>query len=250
MKPSHDLGAEFLFDFASPNSYMCHKLIPAIEERTGVRLAYRPVFLGGLFKLANNRPPFEAFAQVPSKIAYERLEMQAIRFLRALAGSTKPLVAAVNGRAVGVGTTMLLHCDFVVLVEDALLSTPFVNLPRARGGFEPAPSGAHWPRPRIRDVRLGQASCRGAALAWGIANRVVPVADLHRGAYQVSEALAKQAAGSLKMTKMLMRQAQAVAAQMDLESAQFAERLRSPEAREAFTAFAQKRPADFSKLAA
>ena len=73
---SDDLGAEFLFDFASPNSYMCHKLIPAIEDRTGVRLAYQPSFLGGLFKLANNRPPFEAFAQVPSKMAYERLEMQ------------------------------------------------------------------------------------------------------------------------------------------------------------------------------
>ncbi len=75
-KTSHDLNAEFLFDFASPNSYMCHKMIPAIEARTGARIVYRPTFLGGLFKLSNNRPPFVAFADVPNKIAYERLEMQ------------------------------------------------------------------------------------------------------------------------------------------------------------------------------
>lgn len=76
MKTSHDLNVEFLFDFVSPNSYMCHKAIAGIETRTGARIAYRPIFLGGLFKLSNNRPPFVAFADVPNKMAYERLEMQ------------------------------------------------------------------------------------------------------------------------------------------------------------------------------
>jgi 2-hydroxychromene-2-carboxylate isomerase len=66
---------EFLFDFGSPNAYLSHKVIPVIEARTGVRFDYVPVLLGGLFKLANNRSPMEAFAGIPNKMAYERLEM-------------------------------------------------------------------------------------------------------------------------------------------------------------------------------
>ena len=66
---------EFQFDFGSPNAYFCHKVIPAIEARCGVRFAYVPVLLGGLFKLANNRSPMEAFAGIPNKQAYDRLEV-------------------------------------------------------------------------------------------------------------------------------------------------------------------------------
>jgi len=76
MNPTTPLCPQFLFDFASPNAYMCHRLIPAIESRTNKRFAYQPIFLGGLFKLSNNRPPFETFADVPNKIAFEKLEMQ------------------------------------------------------------------------------------------------------------------------------------------------------------------------------
>ncbi|KQP39700.1 2-hydroxychromene-2-carboxylate isomerase [Pseudorhodoferax sp. Leaf274] len=68
--------AQFLFDFGSPNAYLSHKIIPQIEARTGVRFAYQPVLLGGLFKLANNRSPVEAYAEIPLKLAYERMEMQ------------------------------------------------------------------------------------------------------------------------------------------------------------------------------
>jgi len=67
---------EFLFDFGSPNAYLCHKLIPAIEARSGAKFEYVPILLGGLFKLANNRSPAEAFAAIPNKRAYENLEMQ------------------------------------------------------------------------------------------------------------------------------------------------------------------------------
>lgn len=69
-------NAEFLFDFGSPNAYLAHRVIPAIEARTGVRFVYRPILLGGLFKLANNRSPVVAFAEIPNKLAYERLEME------------------------------------------------------------------------------------------------------------------------------------------------------------------------------
>jgi 2-hydroxychromene-2-carboxylate isomerase len=67
---------EFLFDFGSPNAYLCHQLIPAIEARTGAKFEYVPILLGGLFKLANNRSPAEAFAAIPNKRAYESLEMR------------------------------------------------------------------------------------------------------------------------------------------------------------------------------
>jgi len=76
MDASPDLSAEFLFDFGSPNAYLCHKVIPAIEARTGARFAYLPILLGGLFKRANNRSPVEAFAAIPNKLAYDRLEMR------------------------------------------------------------------------------------------------------------------------------------------------------------------------------
>lgn len=66
---------EFLFDFGSPNAYLCHKVIPAIEARTGAVFEYVPILLGGLFKLANNRAPGEAFAGIPNKQAYDRLEI-------------------------------------------------------------------------------------------------------------------------------------------------------------------------------
>lgn len=67
---------QFLFDFGSPNAYLCHKVLPAIEERTGVAVQYVPILLGGVFKLSNNRSPFESTADIPNKRAYEMLEMK------------------------------------------------------------------------------------------------------------------------------------------------------------------------------
>ncbi len=71
---------EFLFDFGSPNAYLCHRVLPALEREWGVPVTYVPILLGGLFKLTNNRSPAEAFGQIPNKRAYERLEME--RFIR------------------------------------------------------------------------------------------------------------------------------------------------------------------------
>jgi len=201
---------------------------------------------GAMFTAGNDLGEFAAEATGEAGLG----ERPVIRFLRALAGSSLPVVAAVNGRAVGVGTTMLLHCDFVLLAEDALLSTPFVNL-----ALVPEAASSLLLPARIGHVRafemfaMGKPISAAQAMGWGIANRVVPTAALHDEARQVAEALAKQAAGSLRMTKSLMRHAEAIAVQMDLESAQFIERLRSAEAREAFAAFAQKRPPDFSMIA-
>lgn len=75
-----EVKVEFLFDFGSPNAYFCHKVIPEIEKRTGVKFKYVPILLGGLFKLTNNRSPVEAFAAIKNKRAYDRLEIE--RFIK------------------------------------------------------------------------------------------------------------------------------------------------------------------------
>lgn len=72
----HPPPAQFMFDFGSPNAYLCHKVLPGLALRTGVRVDYVPILLGGLFKLTNNRSPAEAFSAVPSKRAYDALEMR------------------------------------------------------------------------------------------------------------------------------------------------------------------------------
>jgi 2-hydroxychromene-2-carboxylate isomerase len=70
------VSVQFVFDFGSNNAYLCHKVIPAIEARTGAEFEYLPILLAGLFKLSNNRSPAEAFADVPNKRAYDKLEVQ------------------------------------------------------------------------------------------------------------------------------------------------------------------------------
>ena len=73
------MDVEFQFDFGSPNAYMAHRAIPGVQARTGARFTYRPVLLGGLFKLTNNKPPMLAFADVPAKRAYMNHEMERFR---------------------------------------------------------------------------------------------------------------------------------------------------------------------------
>ena len=72
---------DFIFDFASPNAYLVHKVLPALLERTGASVRYIPCLLGGIFKATNNKAPFVQFGEIPSKMAYERLEM--MRFIKA-----------------------------------------------------------------------------------------------------------------------------------------------------------------------
>ncbi|MGE8366189.1 enoyl-CoA hydratase [Cupriavidus sp.] len=172
------------------------------------------------------------------------------RFLRALANSTMPIVAAVNGKAVGVGTTMLLHCDYVVLAQDAQLITPFVNL-----ALVPEAASSYLLPLRIGHVRafemfaLGEPLDAQTAVAWGIANKVCANDQLRADARLMAEKIAARPAGSLSAMKKLMRDAEKLVSQMNSESARFEERLASAEAREAFSAFAEKRKPDFTKVA-
>ena len=172
-----------------------------------------------------------------------------IRFIRSLSRLTKPLVAAVPGRAVGVGTTMFLHCDLVVLADNALLSAPFIGLalvPEAASCLlMPLPRACS----RLEAVRVGEPISANVALAFGLVNRLVPQDQLDAEAMALAQRLAKQPPGSLVATKRLMRNAETLMKQMEAESEYFESRLKSAEAREAFQAFAERRPPDFAKLA-
>ena len=169
--------------------------------------------------------------------------------LTALARTTTPIVAAVQGRAVGIGTTMLLHCDLVFLSDDALLTTPFVNL-----ALVPEAASSLLLPARIGHARafsmfvLGEAVDAPTAVAWGIANAVCPRAELHGRARAAAVAIATRPPSAVTRTKTLMRDAAVFLARMEAEGAHFAAQLASPEAREAFAAFAEKRAPDFTKL--
>ena len=167
------------------------------------------------------------------------------RFLRALAGADLPLVAAVQGRAVGLGTTMLLHCDLVLLAEDARLSTPFIDL-----ALVPEAASSLLLPARIGHVRafamfaLGQVVDAGSALAWGLANAVVPAGALRAAARDAAERISRQPPRAVAVTKRLMRDAAALATRIEAENSHFTERLQSPEAQAAFAAFAARRRSD------
>jgi enoyl-CoA hydratase/carnithine racemase len=169
--------------------------------------------------------------------------------LQALARGTKPYVAAVHGVAVGVGVTMLLHCDLVFVADDARLSTPFVNL-----ALVPEAASSILLPARIGHARafamfaLGEVVLGDQAAAWGLANAAYPVAEVKERALAAAHALAARPLGSLVITKQLMRDGAAILAQMEREVGHFSERLKSAEAAEAFAAFRERRQPDFSKV--
>lgn len=178
-------------------------------------------------------------------------EPQAHAFIQALGQAEKPIVAAVPGIAVGVGTTMLLHCDLVFVADTAKLLAPFVNLalvPEA-GSSLLLPSRIGYAR-AFAMFALGDGITGTEAVVMGLANKALPLDDVLPAARAAAQMLAKKPAGSLVATKKLMRDAETLLAWMDKESAVFAERLKSDEAIEAFNAFAERRQPDFTKFSA
>ena len=161
------------------------------------------------------------------------------RFLHALAGATKPVVAAVQGQAVGIGTTMLLHCDIVVLADDARLRMPFVDLalvPEAASSLLVPRTIGHARAAEM--LMLGDAIDAPTALAWGLANRVVPAGSERAEALAVAHRLAEKPPAALALTKRLLRDdAAGVAERMDREGGHFADQLASPELKGAIAAF-------------
>ncbi|PIT83137.1 enoyl-CoA hydratase [Limnohabitans sp. 15K] len=177
-------------------------------------------------------------------------ESPVFRFLRGIATFEKPLLAAVAGPAVGIGTTMLFHCDLVYAGDNAAFSMPFVNLglcPEAASSLlAPKMFGYH----RAAEALLmGEAFFAEAAQEVGLVNRVVPPTEVNGYAQAQARKLAGKPLSSLIETKRLMKgDTQAVLQKMDEEGKSFGRMLREPAAKEAFGAFMEKRKPDFSKL--
>ena len=171
------------------------------------------------------------------------------RFLHGIAAFPKPIVAAVCGPAVGIGTTMLLHCDLVYAGDNAAFSLPFVNLglcPEAASSLLlPQMLGYHR---AAEALLLGEPFLAEAALEVGLVNRVVPPSECNALAQAQARKLAAKPLAALIETKRLMKAGQAaqVQARMQEEGTSFARLMAGPAAREAFTAFMEKRKPDFS----
>lgn len=178
-------------------------------------------------------------------------ESAVIQFLMTLIDYEKPIVVAVEGNAVGIGVTMLLHCDLVYASETARFTAPFVAL-----GLVPE-GASSWLLPRIAGhvkaaelLLLGEPVDARTASEIGLVTRVVPPAELLQLARAKAQRLAELPASSIKDSKNLMRASQREKAKQVLreEAVQFAMHLGSPEAMEAFQAFFEKRKPDFSKF--
>jgi enoyl-CoA hydratase/carnithine racemase len=173
------------------------------------------------------------------------------QFMRALNGCTKPVVAAVSGAAIGIGTTMLMHCDLVYAADTARFSLPFAQLgvcPEFASSLL-LPQLAGYPR-AAEKLLLGEAFAAQEALEMGLVTKVLPAAELRAFAEQQAAKLVALPAASIRATKALMKRPRAEAIQSALaaENELFSRMLQGPEAKEAFTAFFEKRKPDFSRF--
>ena len=199
---------------------------------------------GGVFTAGNDIGDFLATARGTGG-----LDKNVVRFIRLLPVVKKPLIAAVDGNAIGIGTTLLFHCDLVYAAPDATFATPFLDL-----GVVPEAASSLLMPARMGYTRafamlaLGDPLSADDALAAGFVNAIVPASDLEATVLGAAKRLSAKPPEALAIARRLMRgDPEIILARMDDEVAAFRERLRSPEAVEAFTAFFEKRPPNFRK---
>ena len=230
---------------------MYQAMADALVEAEG-DAAVRAILIAGkpeIFTAGNDLDDFmKNSAPIPGVPAENRPVFQ---FMRALSGSTKPVVAAVAGAAIGIGTTLLMHCDLVYAADNAKFSMPFSQL-----GLCPEfasslllPQLAGYPR-AAEKLLLGEAFGAQEALEMGLVARVLPATELRAFAEQQAAKLVALPAASIRTTKALMKRArtQPINEAIAAENERFAAMLLAPEAKEAFTAFFEKRKPDFSKF--
>jgi enoyl-CoA hydratase/carnithine racemase len=170
-----------------------------------------------------------------------------LRFIRLLPRIKKPLVAAVEGIAIGIGTTLLFHCDLVFASPDAVFATPFLDL-----GLVPE-AGSSLLMPRMMGYQrsfdmlvMGDTFTAQRGLAAGFVNTIVPAAELETFALKAAHRLARKPPEALAIARAMLRgSVEEIAERVDVEAIAFEQRLKTPEAREAFQAFLEKRPPQF-----
>jgi enoyl-CoA hydratase/carnithine racemase len=174
------------------------------------------------------------------------------QLMDAFIGFEKPIVAVVQGAAIGGGATMLTHCDFVYAGETARFQMPFINLglvPEFGSSFSVPARTGHLRAAEL--VLLGEPFDARRALELGLVTRVVPDKDLMATATATAQKLAAKPVGALRACKGLIKQSSIgqLKEAVKVENRVFAERLRSAEAKEAFSAFLEKRPPNFATTA-
>jgi enoyl-CoA hydratase/carnithine racemase len=216
--------------------------IARVESEHGVRVLHI-TGSGDAFTSGNDVSEFGAAKQPTSAT-------EVTRFLTALITTDIPIVAAVNGMAVGVGVTMLLHVDFVFAAREATFKTPFIDLalvPEAASSLRMPQEMGY--RKAASMLMLGERLDAQQALDAGIVSEVVDRGALLERSSQVARQLAAKPASALRTTKRLMRRdPEPLTERLDFEFKEFGRALKSPEAEEAVSAFMQKRKPDFSKF--
>jgi len=202
----------------------------------------------GIFTSGNDIEDF--MARAPGQ-GSEAGDSPVFLFMRALMACDKPVVAAVTGAAIGIGTTLLLHCDFVYVSDEARLAMPFVALglvPEFASSVLVPQLMGH--RKAAEKLLLGDPFTPEQAVDCGIANAVLPASEVVNHARRVAERFNNLPPGAVREAKQLLRQPQhdSLLATIQAEGEIFGRRLRSPETMEAFQAFFQKRQPDFSKF--
>jgi enoyl-CoA hydratase/carnithine racemase len=225
---------------------MAQALVAAREDR-----AVRAVLVTGQPGIFTSGNDIEDFMSRPPGQGSDAAGSPVFRFMHALVDCDKPVVAAVTGAAIGIGTTMLLHCDFVFVSDEARLAMPFTTLglvPEfASSLLVPQLMGQ---RRAAEKLLLGDPFSAEQAVECGIASAVLPAAEVLPHARRVAERFNALPPQAVREAKALMRAPQRalVLEVIQAEGQAFAARLRSPEAMEAFQAFFQKRRPDFSRF--
>jgi enoyl-CoA hydratase/carnithine racemase len=208
---------------------------------------------GGVFSAGNDINDFLRRAQAAAGATVagdgQGIPTPSLNFIRLLPKVTKPMIAAVDGLAIGVGTTMLLHCDLVYATPAASLRAPFLDLGliQEAGSSLTAPARLGYPR-AFELLCLGEPFSAERAHQAGVINAIVPAEQLEATAMAAAKRLAAKPRQALMLSRRLLRQGfPDIGAMMDQEAEAYAVLMRSPEAREAFTAFLEKRPPDFAK---
>ena len=213
--------------------------------------AVRAVLITGQPGIFTSGNDIEDFMSRSAAASGDPMDSPVFRFMRALIDCDKPVVAAVTGAAIGIGTTMLLHCDFVYVSDEARLAMPFVALglvPEFSSSLLVPQLMGH--RRAAEKILTGDPFTGEQAVDCGLANAVLPAGEVVSHARRVAERFNQLPPGAVREAKQLMRapQRELILNTIQTEAEIFGRRLKSPEAIEAFQAFFQKRKPDFSKF--
>lgn len=247
-------GAVQILRFARPQKKnavtgaMYAALSDAIETGDANRDVAAHVIFGspGVFSAGNDLGDFLAKAKGEGGLGGDVL-----RFIRLLPRIKKPLLAGVDGQAIGIGTTLLFHCDLVYATPQSIFATPFLDL-----GLVPE-AGSSLLAPRIMGhqrafelLALGEPFSADRAAQSGFVNDLVPADQLEQRVLEAARKLASKPPEALALGRRLIKGDLAdISGRVEEEALMFEKRLQSPEALEAFQAFFEKRAPDFRKAA-